>query len=168
MIIDIPNDSELSDATVISGFPIDEEEEVESPEVQQPELQLDIDLMARTMEQPTPMTAPRPIAAPRPGNATINIPTPSSCPVPNPVQIPPATPVDAHPVREARQDREGTPKEAYQPMIPRKHNARVVPENTDKVPMEEDPEEDDLMEEDSPPNKGPDAEDDDKNFPHYV
>ena len=35
MVIEIPSESELYDTTIISGFPIDEE--IESPEEQQPE-----------------------------------------------------------------------------------------------------------------------------------
>ena len=33
MVIEIPSESELSDTTVISGCPIDKEEEVEMPQV---------------------------------------------------------------------------------------------------------------------------------------
>ena len=45
---------------------------------------------------------------------------------------------------------------------------RLFMSNTDKASMEEYPEEDDLMEEDSPPRRGSNAEDDDKDFPHYI
>ena len=44
MVIKIPSERDLSDATVISGFQI--EEEIESSEIQQPNQQLEIDLMA--------------------------------------------------------------------------------------------------------------------------
>ena len=47
MVINIPSESEASDATVISGFPIDEEEEIQFPKVQQPW----IDPMDRTQKQ---------------------------------------------------------------------------------------------------------------------
>ena len=46
MVIDIPSDSDPSNATIIYGFPI--EEEIQSPELQQPQKQPEIDPMERT------------------------------------------------------------------------------------------------------------------------
>ena len=49
MIIEIPSEGDLSDTTIISGFPI--EEEIESPEVQKPQLQTNLDPMARKRKE---------------------------------------------------------------------------------------------------------------------
>ena len=51
MVINIPSDSEASDATIISGFPIDEEQEIQSLEVQQQQKKPEIDPMVRTHKQ---------------------------------------------------------------------------------------------------------------------
>ena len=50
MVIEIPSDSEPSGAIVISGFPI--EEESPSPEIQQPQQELENYPMERTWKQP--------------------------------------------------------------------------------------------------------------------
>ena len=74
MVINIPSESEASKATVISSYPINEELEIYSGEVQQPQQPLEIDSMERTQKQQSRQD----------GHATI--PTPGSHAIPNPVQ----------------------------------------------------------------------------------
>ena len=74
MVIDIPSESKLSDATIISSFLI--EEEIESSEIQQPEQQPEIEPMAWTRKKLAPAAGP--------ATTPTNIPTPSSCPMLNP------------------------------------------------------------------------------------
>ena len=72
MVINIPCESEASNINVISSFPIDEEEEIQSPKVQEQQKQPKIDPMARTHNQHIR------------GDGHATIPTPGSCVVPNP------------------------------------------------------------------------------------
>ena len=73
MVINIPSESEASKATIISGFLIDEELETQSAEFPQLHQPPEIDAMERTRKPQ-------------------KIPTPSSCPVSNPVQGIPVIP----------------------------------------------------------------------------
>ena len=96
MVIEIPSESELSDATIILGCPI-EEEDVESPEVQQPA----INIMARARKKPLPMTS------------LAHIPTLGSHPVPNLEKRPLV--VAVKPFRDSRQDGDIETGESCQP-----------------------------------------------------
>ena len=71
MLINIPSESESSDETVISSRPIDEEEAIQSPGVQQPQQKPEIDPMGRTCNQHIR------------GDGHATIPTPGSHDVPN-------------------------------------------------------------------------------------
>ena len=84
MVINIPSESEDSDATIISGCPIDED--VETQLVASPQLQqlLETDAMERTRKSQT-------------------IPTLGSCPVPNPVQEIPVIPGESSAWPQPRQ-----------------------------------------------------------------
>ena len=86
MVIEIPIDNDPSDATIIYGFPI--EEEITSPKIQQPQQEPETDPMVRTRKQPTNVV----------GNATI--PSPRSRVVPTPSQRSPTSPVAVAPARE--------------------------------------------------------------------
>ena len=51
MVIDIPSDSEASEATAISGFPISKDVEIQSIEDQQLQQPPEINTMARTRKK---------------------------------------------------------------------------------------------------------------------
>ena len=74
MVINIPSESEASEDTIISGFPISEEIEIKLVEVHQLQQPLDIDSMERNWKQQRRQD----------GHSTI--PTPGFHAVPNPVQ----------------------------------------------------------------------------------
>jgi len=64
IVINIPNDSEASDATIISGFHVDEEQDIQSPKVQQPQQQPDINPMARTRKKQAAVELDRELRCP--------------------------------------------------------------------------------------------------------
>ena len=64
MVINIPSDSEASDATVISGFPIDEEKEIQSIVVQQMQQKLETHPMARTCKKQVAIVPKRELRQP--------------------------------------------------------------------------------------------------------
>ena len=86
MLINIPSESESSDETVISSRPIDEEEAIQSPGVQQPQQKPEIDPMGRTCNQHIR------------GDGHATIPTPGSRAIANPAQ---RIPVDLRPQQVA-------------------------------------------------------------------
>ena len=90
MVINIPSESEASNATVISIFPINEEVETKSATSPQLQQSLETDAMARTRNPQT-------------------IPTPSSRPVPNPVQEIPVIPGDSSTWPQPRQKKRKFP-----------------------------------------------------------
>ena len=49
----------------------------------------------------------------------------------------------------------------------RKWKAKAIPSNIGIAPMEEDAQEEEFMEDNSPPQRGPNGQEDDETFPHY-